>query len=326
MTALAPRLVRVRAPAFGSRAEQAVRALVAVLPLAMLLAAVSLAHLINMGNYPYYENDEGTYLAQAWAVVAEGRLAPYTYWYDHAPAGWLQIGLWSILTGGFFSFGASVESGRVLMLVYQGLSAYLVYRIARAISGSWAIAALAVAIFGFSALGIYLHRRVLLDNITTLWMLVGVALVVGPRPTLARVWASAAAIGIAILSKEVAVFVGAGHGLPDLGQGPRQPAMARDDRLACDRGLDGLALRTHGRAQGRAISNGNTAGRRASPREPARDAAVPGRARQRWGTAAGRQRLLDRGVGLGASRAAVDHRWDGGRGGIAGVDPLATEW
>ncbi len=140
-------------------------------------------------------------------MVAEGRLAPYTYWYDHAPAGWLQIGLWSVLTGGFFSFGSSVESGRVLMLVYQGLSAYLVYRIARAISGSWAIAALAVAIFGLSALGIYLHRRVLLDNITTFWMLLSVAIVVGPRPTLARVWASAAALGIAILSKEVAVFV-----------------------------------------------------------------------------------------------------------------------
>ncbi len=59
MTALAPRLVRIRAPALGSRAEQAVRALVAVLPLATLLAAVSLAHMINMGNFPYYENDEG---------------------------------------------------------------------------------------------------------------------------------------------------------------------------------------------------------------------------------------------------------------------------
>src|SRR3954447_19796964 len=57
--------------------------------LIVLLAA--LAHGYNMFSFPYYESDEGTYMSQAWAVVRQRALAPYTYWYDHAPVGWLQI-------------------------------------------------------------------------------------------------------------------------------------------------------------------------------------------------------------------------------------------
>src|SRR5262249_54139544 len=51
----------------------------ALLIVVVLLIAV-LAQGINMFHYPYYEDDEGTYISQAWAVVHLGRLAYYTYW------------------------------------------------------------------------------------------------------------------------------------------------------------------------------------------------------------------------------------------------------
>jgi hypothetical protein len=55
-----------------------------------------------------------------------------------------------------------------------------------------------------SAYGIGYHRRILLDNIATFWILLSLYLLVG-RVTLRRVWLSAVAIGIAVLSKEVAL-------------------------------------------------------------------------------------------------------------------------
>src|SRR5437660_7987904 len=64
--------------------------------LATILIVVALLQGINMFHFPYFEDDEGTYMSQAWAIVKEGQLAPYTYWYDHAPAGWILIAAWVI--------------------------------------------------------------------------------------------------------------------------------------------------------------------------------------------------------------------------------------
>src|SRR5436190_17569797 len=68
--------------------------------LGLVLVVTIVAHAVNMFEFPYYEDDEGTYVSQAWAVLSEGRLAPYTYWYDHAPVGWFQIAAWGLVTGG----------------------------------------------------------------------------------------------------------------------------------------------------------------------------------------------------------------------------------
>ncbi|MGH7863280.1 MAG: glycosyltransferase family 39 protein, partial [Candidatus Dormibacteraceae bacterium] len=132
-----------------------------------ILVVAGLAQGVNMLHFPYDETDEGTYMAQAWAVLHQGQLAPYTYWYDHAPLGWIQIALWTVLTGGFYTFGSAVDSGRVLMLGMQLGSVLMVYRIARRVSDSVLGATIAALTFSLSAYGIYYHRRVLLDNITT---------------------------------------------------------------------------------------------------------------------------------------------------------------
>jgi endo-1,4-beta-D-glucanase Y len=178
-----------------------------------ILLIAALAHGVNMGNFPYYENDEGIYVSQAWAVVNQGTLAPYTYFYDHAPAGWLQMAAWSMVSGGFYALGTSIETGRGFMLVVQVVSAGLVYLIARRLTGSVALALAATAAYALSAYGIYYHRRVLLDNLATVWLLASLALLLRPRLSLSAVWLAAAALGISILSKELTIFVVPAMGL-----------------------------------------------------------------------------------------------------------------
>ena len=106
------------------------------------------------------------------------------------------------------TFGTVIESGRALMLVMQIGSTLMVYAIARSLTRRPWIALLSAAVFALSAFGIYYHRRVLLDNIATFWMLACLALLVLPRPKLYLFILSGAAIGVSILSKEVLATVG----------------------------------------------------------------------------------------------------------------------
>lgn len=172
----------------------------------IVLLVSTVPHFINMFHYPYYENDEGTYMSQAWSLLKTGELAPYTYWYDHAPAGWFLIALWVKLTGGFFTFGTSVNSGRVLMLVIHILSSFLLFYIAKKLSKSNVAGIIAVTLFSLSPLGIYFQRRVLLDNIMIFWVLLSLALLLRRGNELKTVIFSAISFGIAVLTKENAVF------------------------------------------------------------------------------------------------------------------------
>lgn len=49
----------------------------------VLLLAIIAVQGWNITDYPTLSDDEGTYLAQAWAVQQSKGLAHYTYWYDH---------------------------------------------------------------------------------------------------------------------------------------------------------------------------------------------------------------------------------------------------
>ena len=88
-----------------------------------------------MFNFPRYELDEGTYISNAWAIT-QGLISPYPYGYGHPPLAWMQIAAWMQLTGGPFTFGNALNSGRVFMLFYAVGSALLVYLIVRRWSGS----------------------------------------------------------------------------------------------------------------------------------------------------------------------------------------------
>lgn len=170
----------------------------------LVIGAGVIAHAWNLFSYPRYEGDEGVYMAAAWAV-AHGQVYHYTYTYGHPPLGWMLIALWCQLTGGFFTFGTAINTGRVFMLVIYAFSALFVYLIALQISGnSWA-ALLAIALFSFSPLSVFFQRQILLDNIATFWILLAFYLLVSSKNRLRWIVASGFAFGAAVLSKETVV-------------------------------------------------------------------------------------------------------------------------
>ncbi|HSX09990.1 MAG TPA: glycosyl hydrolase family 8 [Candidatus Saccharimonadales bacterium] len=177
-----------------------------LLVLISLLIVSFVSHAFNMFHFPYYENDEGTYMSQAWSLLKFGQMQPYTYWYDHAPAGWIFIALWNVISGGFFTFGTSVNSGRVFMLLLHLASTFFLFKITKKISGKTLAAAIAVLFFALSPLEIYYGRRVLLDNIMLFWSLFSIFLLTNTSSKLRYAALSALTFGIAVLSKENAVF------------------------------------------------------------------------------------------------------------------------
>src|ERR1700720_515465 len=99
-------------------------------PVLLALAGVGLvSHGLNMFQYPSFTgiDDEGIYAAQAWAVLRQGQLSPYTYVYDHVPGGWMVVAAWMALTGGPHEFGSAIDSGRALMLLLHVASVLMVY-------------------------------------------------------------------------------------------------------------------------------------------------------------------------------------------------------
>lgn len=179
-----------------------------LLILTLLLCIAAVSHSANMFHWPYFENDEGTYMSQAHAVMTTGRLAHYTYWYDHAPVGWIQIGFWGRMVEPFVGVQAafSIESGRVFMLVLHLASTVLIYGIARKITRSEVPAILAVLIFTLSPVALTYQRRVLLDNLQIFWNLCAFYLILGEKRTLLQVAGSAVAFSLAFLSKETGIF------------------------------------------------------------------------------------------------------------------------
>ncbi len=166
------------------------------------LAGTFVAHAYNMFNFPRYELDEGTYMSNAWAIT-QGLISPYPYGYGHPPLAWMQIAAWVKLTGGFFTFGNALNSGRVLMLLYAVGSALLVYLIVRRLSGSLSAALLALVIFSFSPLSITYQRQVFLDNIATFWLLLSIYWLAVSNSRMLYIVLAGVAFGFSVLSKEV---------------------------------------------------------------------------------------------------------------------------
>jgi len=162
---------------------------------------------LNMFNYPGFTltDDEGIYAGQAWSVLREGRLSPYTYIYDHAPAGWIMIAGWFGLTGGPHSFGGAIDSGRLLMLLLHLATIPLLYHLARKLGCAVPVAALAVVPFVLSPLAIFYGRMLLLDNIMIFWLLLSLDLLLNGWGRLSRVALSGACFALALLSKETAI-------------------------------------------------------------------------------------------------------------------------
>lgn len=166
----------------------------------MLVSLV--AHGMNIFNYPRYELDEGTYMSSAWAILRH-HVTPYAYGYGHPPLGWIQIAVWVQLTGGFFTFGNALNTGRVLMLFYALGCSLLVYLLVRNMGGSRSAGLLAMVICSLSPLSLTYQRQVFLDNIGIFWFLLSFYLLISGKSRLQYIVGAALAFGTAILSKEI---------------------------------------------------------------------------------------------------------------------------
>jgi hypothetical protein len=172
-----------------------------------LLTVVAVVHATGLARAPQRVDDEGTYVAQAWAVQHWGTLGHYTYWYDHPPLGWLLLAAWTTLTGAFNRAATAVAAGREFMLVLQLVSAGLLYALARRLGLRRPAAAGAVLVFSLSPLALGMHRAVYLDNIATPFVLAAFLLVLSPTHRLAAHAAAGLCLAAAVLTKETSLLL-----------------------------------------------------------------------------------------------------------------------
>ena len=173
----------------------AVAVLAAVVPTVVV-------HAWGMQRFPAFFDDEGAYVSQAYAVDKLHALAPYTYWYDHPPLGWILLGAWAKLTPLFNPSSSTIAGARTFILLLFAVSAMLLYGIARRLSLSPGTSALAVGLFGLSPLAVDYQRMVLLDNIATPMLLAAFFLALTPRRRMVAYAGAAVCFGAAILTKE----------------------------------------------------------------------------------------------------------------------------
>ncbi|MHA7239355.1 ArnT family glycosyltransferase [Arthrobacter sp. TMS1-12-1] len=166
------------------------------------LLVAGLVQAWNMSGSPQRIDDEGTYVAQAWAVTHLGELAHYTYWYDHPPLGWIQLAAYAELTGAFERWDTAVMAGREAVLVATLISTALVWLLARRIGLSRTTATGAALLFALSPLALQFHRTVYLDNIATPWLLGALILAMSRKHQLAEFVGAAVLFGVAVLTKE----------------------------------------------------------------------------------------------------------------------------
>ncbi|WP_217209169.1 glycosyltransferase family 39 protein [Streptomyces sp. AC550_RSS872] len=173
----------------------------------VLLLAILVVQGWNIADYPTLSDDEGTYLAQAWAVQEGRGLAHYTYWYDHPPLGWIQIALLTWIPAALSPDSMTVGTMRAAMLVISAISAVLVYVLGRRLSlPRWA-AGLGMVMFGLSPLSVVLQREIFLDNLAVMWTLLAFALAASPSRHLWHHFGAGIAAATAVLTKETMLFV-----------------------------------------------------------------------------------------------------------------------
>ncbi|MCD7438816.1 phospholipid carrier-dependent glycosyltransferase [Streptomyces lincolnensis] len=173
----------------------------------VLLVAILVVQGWNIADYPTLSDDEGTYLAQAWAVQEGKGLAHYTYWYDHPPLGWIQLALLTWIPSMISPESMTVGSMRVMMLVISGISAVLVYVLGRRLAlPRWA-AGLGMVLFGLSPLSVVLQREIFLDNLAVMWTLLAFTLAASPSRHLWHHFGAGIAAATAVLTKETMLVI-----------------------------------------------------------------------------------------------------------------------
>ncbi len=198
-------------PARAGRSSQATAWLAAhwktLLAVGLFIGLIGIVHARGMTRAPGFDDDEGTYVAEAFAVQAWHRLAPYTYWYDHPPLGWMLLAFWNILTHGLAWSSSAVAAGRSMVLATQIVSSALLYGLGRRLGISKVASAAGMLAFGLSPLAVHLQRMVYLDNIAIPFLLAALFLILSPRRRLGAFALAGIFFACAVLIKETTLVL-----------------------------------------------------------------------------------------------------------------------
>lgn len=176
-----------------------------VFPALIFLVATVIA-IYNIEGFPKMIGDEGIYVSQAYWLIHFKSLGPYTYWYDHFPLGWAQIGLWQLLSGPATFFGYTVLSARVLMGIILGGTTSLIYILTSKLTNSKYLSFVSALTFITSALTLTFGRMVLLDNLAVFWFLLSLVILIMRPTSIKNLALSGLSLSIAILTKESLLF------------------------------------------------------------------------------------------------------------------------
>lgn len=170
------------------------------------LLVIAVVYLVNISGWPEFTDDEGTYYSQAWAVQNLQALAPYTYWYDHPPVGWLQLAAFTWLPEALLGSGGALVAGRVVAVGYAVATALLVYMLARRLdmARGWALATMLV--WALNPLSLYWGRQVLLDNVAMPWLVGAFVLAFNYKHHLGKHMLAGLCFAVAVLTKETTLI------------------------------------------------------------------------------------------------------------------------
>src|SRR5438874_6361769 len=200
-------IAAARRPSLQERLTTIRRAVPSLLVASPVLAVLAYTHTVALGRTPAFLDDEGTYAAQAWSLITEHRLSPYTYWYDHPPLGWVQLAGWFEASGAMHRNTPIVASAREFAAVCAVVSGALLFVLGRRAGLARWTAAVPVLALALSPLAVDYQRLAYLDNFATPWLLAAFVLVLSPKR---RLWAAAGGglcFAIACLTKETSLLL-----------------------------------------------------------------------------------------------------------------------
>ena len=171
------------------------------LTLLLIIVATFTITVWNVAGGPDFQDDEGTYTAQA-SAVQRGDLAPYTYWYDHPPLGWIQLAVMGWLPG-VLGLGGGTDIGAMRFVIagFFTASSALIFLIVRRMRAHLAFAVVSSAVFVLSPLSQALGRQVYLDAIAIPWLLLSIYTALSPRRALWHHVSAGVFFAVAVLSK-----------------------------------------------------------------------------------------------------------------------------
>src|SRR3989344_984950 len=175
--------------------------------ISLLVMVSTILGAVNMTGYPQRFEDEGTYMSQAWAIQKRGTLTHYTYWYDHPPAGWIQLAGYTSSTNALNRYRSAITAGREFMLVLHLIVIVLLFILARRLGIGSLAAEIGTLFYSLSPLTVEFSRYVLLDNVALPWFLAAFVLALSPRRHIKTAVGAAICMSIAVLSKETFIVL-----------------------------------------------------------------------------------------------------------------------